>query len=408
MERKKLSSRIFLFFFLFFYFINVNALTLNSDKYILYNLNDDKVLLEEKSNEKAHVASLTKIMTTIVAIENIDDFNEKITITNDMIKDIEWDVAVVGFNVGEKVTYNDLLYGSLLSSGADAVNALALSVSDSYDDFVDLMNKKVKELGLKNTKFANVVGLYDEDNYSTAYDMAQILKYSLENEKFKSVFETKKYTTTTGRKLKSTVESYGERLNKDLSYIKGGKTGYINAAGYCLASTSEIDDVNYLLVTLNAYNDSTYHIKDAIKTYTYYSENYSYQYIVNKDTVITTLNTKYAKEDTLDIIANYESKSYLINNYDKSKLKYEYNGINELSYFTEPNTKLGDVKIYFEDELLDEFELLYTQTLEFSILKFIWIHKVPFIIGLIVLLLVSRIIYVQIKRKIRKRRRARK
>ena len=101
-------------------------------------------------------------MTTIVAIENIDDFDKKVTITYDMVKDIEWDVAIVGFNVGETVTYNDLLHGSLLSSGADAVNALALSIGKSYPNFVKMMNDKVKELGLTKTHFANVVGLYYE------------------------------------------------------------------------------------------------------------------------------------------------------------------------------------------------------------------------------------------------------
>lgn len=347
-------------------------------------------------------------MTTIVAIENIDDFDEEVIITNDMIKDIEWDVAVVGFNVGETVTYNDLLYGAILSSGADAVNALALSVGKTYSNFVKMMNDKAKELGLTNTHFANVVGLYDIENYSTAYEVAEILKYSLKNEKFKSVFETKKYTSTTGRKMKSTIESYNERLNEDISYIKGGKTGYINAAGYCLATTSTINDVNYLLVTLNAYDGTSPHIKDAINTYKYFSTNYSYQPIVENNTIVTTLNTIYSKEKEIDIKANYYSESYLKNNYDKSKLKYDYDGVNEISYFTKQNTKLGVVKIYYDGELLDEFDLLYKETLNFSLWSFIWINKVPVIIISIILLLVSRIIYVQIKRKIRRRKRARK
>ena len=101
MERKKLIS---LFFFFFFSLAPIYSkeLKLDSDKYILYNLNDNKVLLEEKAEEKTQIASLTKIMTVIVAIENIDDYNKKVTITNDMIKDIAWDVSVVGFNVDEK------------------------------------------------------------------------------------------------------------------------------------------------------------------------------------------------------------------------------------------------------------------------------------------------------------------
>lgn len=391
--------KILIFFFLFVVSINAKELELDSEKYILYNLNDNKVLLEKNSDDKTQIASLTKIMTVIVAIENIEDFNKKVLITKEMFKNIEWDVAVAGFKVGESVTYNDLLYGAILPSGADAVNALAYSVTDDYEKFIKMMNNKAKELKLDNTSFANPIGLYDKNNYSSASDVAKLLIYALKNEKFKEVFSTRKYTSSNGIKMKSTIESYNSKNgNLNLEYITGAKTGYIKKAGYCLASTATIDNVDYLLVTLNAYTTGSPHIKDAINTYNYYSENYSYQDIVKEDSIVVTLKTKYSKEKELEILANTNIKYYLQNDFDINDIEYEFSGVEYISYFTKVGTNLGKIKIKYNDEVLDEFDLLYSQTLSFSLLSFLWAYKY-------IIIIIVFIIYVKVKIEKRKRRR---
>lgn len=407
---KRITKYFLVYLILFFILIiriNGETLNLNSDKYILYNLNDDKILLSKDENKETYIASLTKMMTTIIAIENISDYNEKITITKDMFKDIAWDVSVAGFKVGEKVTYNDLLYGAILPSGADAVNALALSISKDYDKFVELMNQKVKELNLAHTHFSNVTGLYDKNNYSTAYDVAQILKYALKNKKFKEVFETKNYTFTNGKTVKSTIENYSSRIgNKNISYIKGGKTGFINAAGYCLATTATIDGINYLLVTLNAdKSKKAPHIEDAIETYTYYSKNYSYKIVVDNNDVITKLKTKNAAEKELSIPANTQIKKYLKNDFRKDKVKYNYNGVDEISYFTKKGTILGTVDIIYNNEKLDTFDLIYAGGLTFSIFSFLWNNLLLILLFAFILFVIFRIIQLSIKKKRRIKRR---
>lgn len=412
MERKIIKSIIFLLTFLSFFIIqqvNAETLKLNSDKYILYNMNDDTVLLSKNENEETYIASLTKIMTTIVAIENIKNYDEKVKITSEMYKNIAWDVSIAGFKVGDTVTYNDLLYGAILPSGADAVNGLALSISKSYDDFVSLMNNKVKELNLKHTHFANVTGLYDKNNYSSAYDVAQILKYSLKNKKFKEIFETKKYTYSNGKTTKSTIESYSSKLgSKDISYIKGGKTGYISAAGYCLATTSEIDGVNYLLVTLNADKSLTApHIEDAINAYTYYSKNYSYKTIVDNDDKIVELKAKNSKEKTFNVPANKKIEKYLKNDFEKEKISYVYTGTQKISYFTKKGTVLGNVDIMYDENKLDSFELVYEGGLTFSIFAFIFQNIILILILSFALFIVFRIIQLKIKRAKRLRRKRR-
>lgn len=380
MAKKIISS--FFFFFLFTTCIIASEINISSDKYILYNLNDNSILIEKDSNDRTQIASLTKLMTIIVAIENINNYDDKVIITHDMIKDITRDISVAGFKEGETVTYNDLLYGAMLPSGADAVNALAISISGSLDKYLMLMNSKAVDLGLKNTHFSNVIGLTDSQNYSSAYDVAQILMYALKNEKFKEVFTAKSYVLTNGKKVNATVQRF------DNKYILGSKTGYTSKAGRCLASISTFDDVNYLMVTLNNYNKDSSFIEETVNTYKYYDENYSYKKVVDKDDIVVTLKTKYAKEKSVDIKANVEYSFYLKNDFKKEDVKFLYEGRDEVSYFTLPGKIIGKAKILYKDEVLDSFDLLYNENLSFDYISFIIINKRYIISACLVLVVI--------------------
>lgn len=386
MEKK--INKIFVFLFLLLFAFKTYALELTSEKYVLYNLNENKIILEKDANVKTDIASLTKIMTILLAVEHTEDYSKQVTITKEMLDGIAWDVAVVGFKKGQKVTYDDLLYGAMLESGADATNALAILVSGSKTEFIKKMNEKVKELNLQNTSFANVVGLYDKNNYSSAYDMAELLKYSLKNQKFKELFEAKIYTLSTGKTIKSTLVQYSK---EDTSIITGSKTGYIKAAGRCLASTSTVDDINYLLVTLNARtSDKAAHIKDALKVYNFYKDNYAYHEFVKEDDVVVTLDTKYAKEQEIDIYSQIHKKYFYDNTFDKNKVTFEYDGIKEISYFLEKGTKLGTVKIKYDGEVIDSFELTYNQELTFSLTNLLFTHKIEVVLASIILVFILR------------------
>ncbi len=372
-------QKIFVILMLLFTFnLNVFAevVDVTSDKYILYNMNETEVLSEKNSHDKTYVASLTKIMTVLVAVENIDDYTKKVSITNDMLKNIEWDVSIVGFKVGQIVTYDDLLYGTMLESGADAVNGLAYSISGSEEKFVELMNLKVKEIGLSETHFANPVGLFDTDNYSSASDIAKLLIYALKNQKFKEIFTAKIYNYSIGGKASSTLSKYNKKSSFDISNITGSKTGYISAAGYCLASTATINNVDYLLVTLNAMNgDSTAHIKDSLDIYYYYANNYEYKNIVDYNDIITTIKVKGSKERKIDVKSSEKIDDYLNKNFDKNDLKYVYDGVNEITIFTPAKTELGSVKIMYNGKVLDSFKLIYNEKAHFGFLNFIWDYK---------------------------------
>ena len=390
---KKIISLI-LVFFLFMIEINAETVTLSSDKYILYNLNDDMVLLEKNSNEKTQIASLTKIMTVIVAVENIKDFDAKVVITSKMLEGLAWDIATIKLKEGEIVTYNDLLYAAMLPSAADAVNALAISIGGSYENYLKKMNQKAKELNLKNTHYSNVIGLTDDDNYSTAYDISKLLLYALKNKKFKQIFEAKTYTMSNGNTIKTTIYKY------DNEYIKGSKTGYTTKAGRCLASISNFDGVDYLFVTLNNYSGGHIYIDETINTYKYYDDNYSYKIIAGENDVVATIKTKYSKEKELNLTPNEEYKYYLNNNFNKKDVTYEYEGIEEISYFTKKGKLLGKVNVKYNNEIIKTFDIFYKGELSFSLFKFLWLNK-------IYIILISIFSYLVYKIKHKKRRKKR-
>lgn len=219
-------------------------------------------------------ASMTKIMTTIVAIENLSDLNQEITVTNDMIANLyAQDATQAGFQPGETVQAIDLLYGVMLPSGADCCIALADTIAGSEEGFVELMNQKAEKLGLENTHFCNTTGLHADDHYSTAKDIAELLRYALKNSTFREIIESP-YHSTPGTNVHPDGITFYSTMFKNLSdttvidgKIMGGKTGFTSEAGCCLASFAEIDDIEYILVTAGAYQAGTPHIDDAVKLY---------------------------------------------------------------------------------------------------------------------------------------------
>lgn len=384
-------KKIILFLILLLTSFNVYALELNSKSAILVNLNEDIVLLEKNSQDKTSIASLTKIVTAISIIEtsNLDD---EVTITYDMIKNLDGYVKV-GLKVGNKVTVLDLLYALMLPSAGDAAQSLAIYNSGSIDKFVDLMNYKLQEIGVKNTHFSNPVGMDDVDNYSTAKDLSIILKYALQNETFKTIFETDEYfMKSLNKKIYKTLKD----KDIDTSIIKGSKTGYTGEAGRCLASTSTINGVNYLFINLNANSNTLDYIKDAINTYEYYSSNYSYIDIVNKNDLLYTLKIKGSKEKEYKIKANKTVKKYLSNNIKKSDIEIEYDGIEYLNRKINKNDKIGTINFKYNEDILYTLDIKLDKDIKYYNYK-LWIS--------LVIIFILLVLYIKRKKRKRKRKR---
>lgn len=251
---------------------------LNSPNAILVELETGKVLGEKKADEKIYPASLTKIMTAVLAVENIGDLQERITVPEEIFPKLyEEGASMAGFCPGEEAVGLDLLYGVLLPSGAECCLTFADRIAGSEEDFVDMMNEKAKELGMEHTHFTNSTGLQDEDHYSTVRDISVLLRYALAGDTFRQVFTSSSYSTnpsachpegftfysTMFQEMNSAAVTDGE--------ILGGKTGYTKEAGLCLASLAVIGQKEYILITAHARGDHEtrqYHVEDAVKVYT--------------------------------------------------------------------------------------------------------------------------------------------
>ena len=253
---------------------SVDISDINSRSGILVRLSDGKVVAEKDADAKIYPASMTKIMTAVVGLENLSDQNETITIDRDTYDRLYTEGAsLAGFGAGDEVKAIDILYGVMLPSGAECCIALADTIAGSEADFVTLMNEKAAKLGMTGTNFCDTTGLHDANHYSTARDIAVLLKYALKDDTFREIIESP-YHSTPGTNIHPDGITFYSTMFKNLSdtavtdgKIMGGKTGYTGEAGHCLASFAEIDGTEYILVTGGASGTGIPHINDAVTVY---------------------------------------------------------------------------------------------------------------------------------------------
>lgn len=251
---KKYTIIIMTFLFVFPLKIMAMQVQDTSKSSIVMDLNSGRILYQKNSNQQRLIASTTKIMTAIIAIENAD-INKKVVVGNEVLSMYGTNIYI---EVGEKIKIIDLLYGLLLRSGNDASETLAAAVSGSEKKFVELMNAKAKEIGMSNTIFKNPHGL-DEvtQNYSTAADMAILSRYASKNKTYRKIVSTSKKTVSTGKK---TYLWYNRnKLLNNYEYCTGGKNGYTPSAGKTLVTTAKKDDLNLTIVTLHDPNEYQTH-----------------------------------------------------------------------------------------------------------------------------------------------------
>lgn len=230
---------------------------IESSHAILIDLDNHTVLADKKSEEIIYPASMTKLMTLIVAIEQTEDLTQTFTMTDEILAPLyAQNASMAGFQSGEECTILDLLYGAALPSGGDATAALAKHIAGSEEGFVQLMNEKVAELQLRNTHFTNPTGLHDPDHYSTVTDIALILDYCMQNELCRQIISTYTYQTEPSPQSPEGITMYSTMLSRMYGTevegitIRGGKTGFTDEAGNCLASYAQTPDGRtYLAVT---------------------------------------------------------------------------------------------------------------------------------------------------------------
>ena len=238
-----------LVFFLFCNLCFVAATDNSAASAIVINARTRTVVYAKNAHEKRAMASTTKIMTALLLAECATP-QKRVTVTREMVA-VEG--SSMGLGVGDIVTYNDLLYGILLPSGNDAANTAAISIGGSIEKFAELMNNRAAELGLKNTHFVTPSGLDADTHYTTAYDLAILASFALENDDFRKAASTKSIVLEYGGQKR-----YLANHNKMLRTYEGAigvKTGFTSKAGRCLVSATENDGLILVCVTLNAPSD---------------------------------------------------------------------------------------------------------------------------------------------------------
>ncbi len=265
---------------------------INSKAAIVIDRNTKRILYSKNANEKRAMASTTKIMTAIIALEN-SSLNQTITVSK---KAAAVGGSRLGLNAGDKITMNDLLYGLMMRSGNDAAAQIAETISGGYEGFARKMNEKAKELGLKNTNFVTPHGLDNEKHYTTAYELAIITDYALNNSKFAQIVNTKTKTILVNgiqRNLYNTNELLGV-----LNGVNGVKTGFTGMAGRCLVTSCIRGDKSIIAVVLGA-DTKKFRTKDSIQIIEYAFNNYK---TISLKDIVRAKFDRWANENSINII----------------------------------------------------------------------------------------------------------
>lgn len=239
---------------------NLARRRVQSEVALLYSLDTDEILYAKNADRISYPASLTKMMTQLVAIENLDEAQlaQQVSISEETYRNmLDEEASLSGFAPGESVTLQDLLYANFLESGGDASETIALHLAGTVDAFVAEMNARAEELGMADTVFLNPTGLHEEGHHTTANDLLKLMQAGLDDERFLTYFTAQSYETEplddteNGHTLTARLARKLE--DRTVPYkVLGGKTGFTEEAGLCLATVIERSGSRFVLITMGA------------------------------------------------------------------------------------------------------------------------------------------------------------
>lgn len=347
---------------------------------VVYDRSSGTVLWGKNENTPVPMASTTKIMTAIVMMEQIgtERLNEEVIVSKEAANTIG---SRLGLHTGDKITYNDLLYGLMLCSGNDAAVEIAISTAGSVENFANLMNKKAKELGIENTHFVTPHGLDRDGHYTTALELAKITDYALKNPKIAQVVSTKQYTVTINGYPK-TISNTNELLGY-LEGVNGVKTGYTSKAGRCLVTSCTRDGFDIVTVVLGA-DTRKIRTQDSIKLIEYAYKNYK---LVNVEEMVEAEYEAWCKvnERRITVYKGTEKRPeiYLENERytmypikENENITVESTANLKFEAPLEANTEVGKITLKKGTEIIDEISI---RTKEEVPQKNVWIYFVELI-----------------------------
>lgn len=326
---------------------------------VVYDRTSKTVLYGKNENDVRAMASTTKIMTATLLIENAD-LSQTVEVSK---RAANTGGSRLGLKTGDKITLNDLLYGLMLCSGNDAAVQIAETVGGSVEGFAEMMNNKAKALGLTNTSFVTPHGLDENGHHTTAYELAVLTDYALNNPTFAKVVNTKYYTVTINgnpKDLSNTNELLGY-----LQGVNGVKTGFTNNALRCLVTSTLRNDFNIITVVLGA-DTKKIRTSDSIKLIEYAYENYEQidvaslvenEYAKWRETYKLEIN-KGIKNEVQTKLGEQKYKIYPVKKADKENIKIEISDINYVEAPLLENTKLGCIDVLIDGKIIYTVDIL--------------------------------------------------
>ena len=335
-------KKLFILLLILLFPVRTFAVSTSATSSILMDQDSHRILYANNINNVRGVASISKIMTAILACES-GKLDDVVTINDSVLAAYGSGIYI---KIGEEITLRNLVYGLMLRSGNDAALAIADYVGGSVEDFIKMMNNKAKEIGMKNSTFNNPSGLDDDGgNLSTAYDMALLMSYAMKNDDFKKITGTKVHKVKTNMNFYSWTNK--NKLLHSYKYATGGKTGFTDAAKRTLVTTATKDNLNLVAVTLNDGNDFVDH-----KNLFEYGFNTYKSYSILQEGIVNIYDDTYFKNEELYIKNNF---SYPLLESEKDIIKLKFNLDKNKDY--KENDNIGKVKVYLGDKELFETDV---------------------------------------------------
>lgn len=378
MKHKILNQISMFFIIIMFGFVsNAKAVTDPNPRAAASMLVDEEtgyILYEKNADVRRFPASTTKIMTALLTLENVENLDTLVEVTEADFIGVASDASKAGFMVGEKVPVIDLLYGLMLPSGNEAANTLARYVGGSVKDFVQMMNERAKELGCKDTHFSNPNGLHDDEHYTTARDLSIITRQALKDETFslivntaqKTLKETNKTPQRGNKPLKvftTNMLIYSRYQPEYYSYAKGVKTGFTSAAGYCLVAKAKYNDSSLISVMLgcekpiNSLQPLTF--QETKNLFRWGFNNFETVTIVEKDESATEIPIKLStQQDKLVLVTSEKLRGIMPIDADMSRIERKLNIPESINAPVTQGQKIGTMVVSYNGVKYGELELV--------------------------------------------------
>ena len=343
---KKIKYIVVMLLILSFNVAYCDELSLSGESYILMDGSTGRVLYEKDANKKMEMASTTKIMTALIALEK-GNLNDKVRV-DDRAVGVEG--SSIYLKKGEVMTLKDLTYGLMLRSGNDAAVAMAYHIGGSSEEFVNLMNEKAKSIGAVNTNFTNPNGLHHENHYSTAYNIALITKEAFKYSEFAEIVGSKSYTSDREE------NNYFYNKNKTLWEYAGGngvKTGYTTNSGRCLVSSAEKNGMNLIAVSLNASD----WFNDNYKLLDYGFDNYKPTLIYDEGQFVKEIKINKGSKEYINLVTE-KVLLYPLKEGERKDIKIAIENPENIELPIEKGTALGYINVYLDNRIIDRSKLL--------------------------------------------------